>query len=126
MATVFEARHEEVGRRFALKFLRPNAIGVNGALERFQLEARAAGGLESEHVAATLDYGYTEQGVPFLVMELLVGETLASVLEREGPLPAGLRSILHHQARRGGHRSRALRLAQHHGVHGRRDPAREP
>jgi endoglucanase len=87
MAAVYEARHLVVNRRFAIKFLRVDLASQRGALERFQREATVAGGLEQENVAAVMDFGVTGDGAPFIVMEYLAGETLASLLRREGKLP---------------------------------------
>ncbi len=87
MAAVYEAQHTEIGRRFAVKFLRPDAlVDHQGVLERFQHEARAVGSLESENVAGAVDFGYTTKGIPYFVMEHLVGEDLATLLAREAPL----------------------------------------
>jgi len=86
MGWVFEARHELVKRRLAVKLLRPALAHRRDLLARFRDEAVAAGALESEHVAAALDLGFADDGVPFLVMEYLQGETLAALLAREGRL----------------------------------------
>ncbi len=87
MAAVYEARHLVVNRRFAIKFLRVDLAAQRGALERFQREASVAGGLEQENVAAVMDFGVAADGAPYIVMEYLAGETLASLLRREGKLP---------------------------------------
>jgi tRNA A-37 threonylcarbamoyl transferase component Bud32 len=87
MGVVYEAQHEIVRRRFAVKFLRPDYARRREFLGRFQREAEAAGALESEHIASAVDFGVAADGSPFIVMEYLVGEDLASLLAREGPLP---------------------------------------
>jgi serine/threonine-protein kinase len=87
MGVVYEAQHEIVKRRFAVKFLRPGFAQRREALGRFQREAEAAGGLESEHIASVVDFGIAADGSPYIVMECLLGESLASLLSREGPLP---------------------------------------
>lgn len=87
MGVVYEAQHAIVKRRFAVKFLRPDFARRRENLGRFQREAEAAGGLESEHIASVIDFGITAQGIPYLVMEYLVGESLATLLKREGRLP---------------------------------------
>ena len=87
MGVVYEAQHEIVRRRFAVKFLRPDYARRREFLGRFKREAEAAGGLESEHIASAVDFGIATDGSPFLVMEYLVGEDLASLLVREGCLP---------------------------------------
>ncbi|HKO51931.1 MAG TPA: protein kinase [Polyangiaceae bacterium] len=87
MGEVYEARHVVVGRRFALKFLHEHLARGSDSLSRFLREAQAAGALDSEHIAAVLDFDKAADGSPFLVMEYLAGESLATLLTREGPLP---------------------------------------
>src|SRR5262245_20130407 len=86
MGEVFEARHLVTTRRVAVKFLLSKYDANPKILERFQREARMAGGLEHPNVAAILDFGHSPEGAPYLVMEYLEGETCADLLEREGPL----------------------------------------
>ena len=86
MGVVFEAEDVKLGRRVALKAMRP-ALAMNpGARERFLREARAAAAVESDHIAAIHQVG-EENGVPFLVMPLLRGESLEDRLRRETRLP---------------------------------------
>jgi serine/threonine protein kinase len=87
MGTVYEAQHLVVKRRFAVKFLRSELAQRRDMLARFKLEAESAGSLESENVAAALDFGVTNQGAPYLVMEYLDGISLADLLSSHGPLP---------------------------------------
>jgi eukaryotic-like serine/threonine-protein kinase len=87
MGVVYEAQHAIVKRRFAVKFLRPDFVNRRESLGRFQREAEAAGSLESEHIASVVDFGITNDGSPYIVMEYLVGESLACLLRREGRLP---------------------------------------
>jgi eukaryotic-like serine/threonine-protein kinase len=87
MGEVYEARHVVVGRRFALKFLHGHLARGRDSLSRFMREAQAAGALDSEHIAAVLDFDTAADGSPFLVMEYLAGESLAALLKREGRLP---------------------------------------
>jgi serine/threonine-protein kinase len=87
MGAVYEAQHLVVKRRFAVKLLRPELAKNTEAIARFRREAEAAGALESEHVAAVIDFGEAPDGAPYIVMEYLVGESVAALLGREGPLP---------------------------------------
>lgn len=87
MGVVVAARHEELDRRVALKFLLPAAARAGDAKARFLREARAAVGLKSEHVARVLDVGTLESGAPYIVMEYLEGSDLRDLVERRGPLP---------------------------------------
>ncbi len=86
MGVVYEAQHAVVKRRFAVKFLRPDLADRRDLLTRFHREAQAAGALESENIAAAIDFGILADGTPYLVMEHLVGESLGSLLAREGCL----------------------------------------
>jgi tRNA A-37 threonylcarbamoyl transferase component Bud32 len=101
MGAVYEAQHTVVKRRFAVKFLRSDLAERRDILTRFQREAEAAGALESEHVAAALDFGIATDGTPYIVMEYLVGESLAALLAREGRLPIARAADLVAQAARG-------------------------
>ena len=87
MGVVYEAQHAVVKRRFAVKFLRAYLADRRDLLARFHLEAQAAGALESENIAAAIDFGVLTDGTPYIVMEHLVGESLGSLLAREGCLP---------------------------------------
>ena len=86
MGAVYEAEHLSVGRRVALKRLHPELANDSHAISRFQREARAAGASGHEHVVDVLDLGFAEDGAPYLVMELLVGESLAARLRRQRQL----------------------------------------
>ena len=101
MGVVYEAQHTVVRRRFAVKFLHPHLAERRDILTRFQREAEAAGALESENVAAAVDFGIVADGTPYIVMEYLVGESLAALLERERRLPLGRAADLVLQAARG-------------------------
>jgi serine/threonine protein kinase len=87
MGAVYEAQHLVVGRRFAVKYLHAELAREEETLERFRREARAAGALENENIVSIVDFGIAPDGIPYLVMEFLVGEDLSSLLLREGPLP---------------------------------------
>jgi endoglucanase len=101
MGVVYEAQHTVVRRRFAIKFLRRDLAERRDILSRFQREAEAAGALENDNVTAAIDFGITADGTPYIVMEYLVGENLACLLQREGRLPLGRAADLVAQACRG-------------------------
>jgi endoglucanase len=101
MGVVYEAQHTVVRRRFAIKFLRRDLAERRDILNRFQREAEAAGALENDHVTAAIDFSISDDGTPYIVMEYLVGESLAALLEREGRLPVGRAADLVCQACRG-------------------------
>src|SRR5512140_767646 len=101
MGEVYEAQHAGIGRRFAIKVLHPLLAGNQEAVARFQREARAAGGLENENIAAVVDMGNADDGTPFLVMEYLEGEDLGGLLVRGGPLSVPRSTYIAIQACRG-------------------------
>jgi Tol biopolymer transport system component len=85
MGEVYRSRDVRLGRQVALKLLLPDYAGDQDRLRRFRLEAEAAGLLNHPNVLAVFDVG-THEGAPYVVSELLEGETLRQRL-REGPLP---------------------------------------
>jgi eukaryotic-like serine/threonine-protein kinase len=76
MATVYEARHAEIGKRVAIKVLNAELAASTTVTERFIREARAAAAIESPYICAVHDVGRMEDGRPFLVLDLLQGESL--------------------------------------------------
>jgi len=86
MGAVFRATNLAIGKRVALKFLCREAALDRDAVARFQREAEAASTVESAHIVQIFDSGTTDDGRPFLVMELLRGEDLRQRLRREGRL----------------------------------------
>jgi len=87
MGSVYEARHELLGRRVAIKLLRAGREPDQRAQARLLREARAAGQVRHPNVVPVFDAGWHD-GLPFLVMDLLEGEDLASLLARRGRLAA--------------------------------------
>jgi eukaryotic-like serine/threonine-protein kinase len=85
MGAVFQATNTAIGKRVALKFLIDGAADDQAA-QRFQREAEAASLVESEHIVQIFDSGSTDDGLPFLVMELLQGEDLRHRLKSVGKL----------------------------------------
>jgi serine/threonine-protein kinase len=85
MGEVWDAKDEVILRNVAIKILKPEYMGDPGFLERFRTEARHAAKVNHEGIADVYDYG-EESGNAFLVMELVPGESLATILEREKSL----------------------------------------
>ena len=86
MATVYEAEHLGLGKRVAVKKLHSHLAVDATASARFLREGRAASQIKSPHVVDVFDVG-VEQGIPYLVMELLEGADLAAVLRERRKLP---------------------------------------
>ena len=86
MATVYRAHHKLVDRPCAIKVLNAQFAQDPTTRERFRRESRHAQRLAHPNIIEIFDQGETEEGVPFLVMELLQGSTLSDVLEK-GRLP---------------------------------------
>jgi len=84
MGSVYEAQNVAIGKRVALKFLRTPQGADAETRARFHREARAVSAVESAHIVQIFDTGETDSGEPFLVMELLQGEDLATRLKRLG------------------------------------------
>ncbi|HEV7567223.1 MAG TPA: protein kinase [Microbacteriaceae bacterium] len=82
MGEVWQATDLVIGRTVAIKILKDEYLGDPGFLERFRAEARHAALVNHEGIANVFDYG-EEDGSAFLVMELVPGEALSTILERE-------------------------------------------
>lgn len=87
MGWVFLAEHVDIRKKFAVKVLRPSLCRLNEAVSRFKREARAASSIGSQHIVDVTDFGQTNTGAAFFVMEHLAGEDLAKTLSREKRLP---------------------------------------
>ncbi|MRG58934.1 protein kinase [Agromyces sp. CFH 90414] len=82
MGEVWQATDLVIGRQVAIKILKDEYLGDPGFLERFRAEARHAALVNHEGIANVFDYG-EEDGSAYLVMELVPGEALSTILERE-------------------------------------------
>ncbi|MBK0420334.1 protein kinase [Leucobacter sp. CSA1] len=87
MGEVWKATDSIIGRTVAIKILKDEYMGDPGFLERFRAEARHAALVNHEGIANVFDYG-EEQGSAYIVMELVPGEPLSTIIEREGRLPS--------------------------------------
>jgi serine/threonine-protein kinase len=86
MGSVWVARHALLEHAMAMKFMDPSYVASAEARTRFEREARVAAHLNSQFVAQVQDYG-VERGTPYIVMELLEGESLSERLKRMGRIP---------------------------------------
>ncbi|TXD37662.1 serine/threonine protein kinase [Lujinxingia vulgaris] len=112
MATVFRAFDRTLGREVALKRLHPHLAKVAEHRARFEREARAVARLDHPGIVKIYDFSSPQTDDAYIVMELVDGESLATILERCGPLPAELAGVLIAKT------LRALDVAhQHHIIH---------
>jgi serine/threonine-protein kinase len=87
MGVVVLVEHIELRQRMAIKLMTPGVNHDPQNVERFVREARAAAGIQSEHVVRIFDVGTFDTGAPYMVMELLRGEDLGQLLTNVGRLP---------------------------------------
>jgi len=87
MGSVYLAEHVRMGRKDALKILSRRLAEDPDAIARFTREARNASFISHENVCEIYDFGETDDGLLFLAMQFVDGETLGDLMEREGPLP---------------------------------------
>jgi serine/threonine-protein kinase len=93
MGEVWRARHRLLIRPAAVKLIRRQALSTTSAdpellLRRFEREARATAALKSPHTVELYDFGATDDGTLYYVMELLDGLDLDTLVKRHGPVPA--------------------------------------
>jgi tRNA A-37 threonylcarbamoyl transferase component Bud32 len=95
MGEVYKATHRMLARPAAIKLIRTETLGAVDdeaaklAVTRFRREAEAAANLRSQHTVELYDFGVTEDGTLYLVMEFLDGMDLETMVRENGPLPAG-------------------------------------
>lgn len=93
MAVVYRARHTLVDRPVAVKIMNKQLASDTSLRERFRREAKNAAALAHPNIIEIYDYGETEDGAPFLVMELLDGAPLADYIGSEGMPAAEVASL---------------------------------
>src|SRR3984957_11129520 len=86
MGAVYEAVHVGVEKRFAVKLVKADSARAPDSAQRFTQEARAAARIGHPNLVEVFDLGVEDDGTLYMVMELLVGRSLADAL-RGGPLP---------------------------------------
>ncbi|MFW5739081.1 MAG: serine/threonine-protein kinase [Myxococcota bacterium] len=88
MGIVYEAEHQFLGRRVALKILHPRYLDRLEEFQRFLREARAVGAIGHRTIVEVFDAGFLDGTTPYLVMERLVGENLEEYIKRRNTLSA--------------------------------------
>lgn len=83
MSIVFQAKDLKLDKFVALKMLLPHLMTQNQSMQRFRQEAHSASSISHPNVVAIHNYGETETGQPFLIMDLVKGKSLSSVIKRE-------------------------------------------
>jgi hypothetical protein len=110
MGTVYLAEHVKMGRRAALKVMNPGMNQDPDAIARFNREAANASRLNHPNVCAIYDFGETPEGLIYLAMEFIEGESLTSLIEKNGTLAAPRAASIIHQA------ADALSVAHDYGI----------
>lgn len=108
IAEVWRARHLALNSYVAIKFLQGASAQNEATRRRFTTEAQVTAQLKSQHAVQVFDFGVTEEGQPYLVMELLEGETLGRRLERQGRLGVVETARLLGQSARALHRAHQI------------------
>jgi len=87
MGSVYRGKHVLMDKTVAIKVLRPSLASDDVVVARFSREAKAASRISHPHAVSVTDFGESENGVVFLVMEYLDGQTLKDLIRREGAMP---------------------------------------
>jgi serine/threonine protein kinase len=111
MGVVWAAHHLALDTEVAVKLIRPERVAADPALlARFEREAKATARIAHPHVVKVMDYGTVDGAVPYIVMELLQGFSVAELLERGGRLSVATAKSLLEQV------AGALESAHAHGI----------
>jgi len=110
MGTVYLAEHVKMGRKAALKVMNPGMNQDPDAIARFNREATNASKLSHPNICGIYDFGETAEGLIFLAMEFIEGDSLTAVIEKSGALAAPRAAGIIHQA------ADALQVAHDYGI----------
>ena len=108
MGRVYLAEHVKMGRQCAIKVLHPAMAGDADAIGRFNREAANASRIDHPNVAAIYDFGETPDGLLYLAMQYIEGETLTQLMRRSGALTPLRASDITRQAAEGLHAAHAI------------------
>lgn len=87
MSVVYKARHLFIKKLVAIKMLQAHLMGKTNAIMRFQKEAEAVATLDHPNLIHVWDFGVSESGQPYLVMDYLEGSSMSDLLQKHGSLP---------------------------------------
>jgi serine/threonine-protein kinase len=110
MGSVYLAEHVKMGRKAALKVMNPGMAQDPDAIARFNREAANASRLNHPNVCAIYDFGETTDGLIYLAMEFIEGQSLTSLIEKTGALTPPRAAAIIHQA------ADALQVAHDYGI----------
>lgn len=98
MGVVYRATHIHIDTEFAVKVLHPDLVANQSAIERFRREAKAAGRIHHPNAIQVTDFGVTKEGIVYLVMELVDGQSLRELLIMERTFEYHRAVAIMHQA----------------------------
>ncbi|MEE2903770.1 MAG: protein kinase [Myxococcota bacterium] len=87
MARLYRAKHKFLPQEFAIKFLFGEFAANPQIVTRFQREAQAVSKIKHPNIVQTVDFGQTDEGLPFMVMEFIEGASLSQYIAAHHPLP---------------------------------------
>ncbi|MEK6300516.1 MAG: protein kinase [Acidobacteriota bacterium] len=98
MGTVYRATRLLIGDSVAVKLLHPEQVADSLAVERFRREAQAAARLKHQNAVTIYDFGVSDDGLVYLVMELVEGRSLREIIKQQGPLTPTAATEIFNQA----------------------------
>ena len=101
MGQVYLAEHVKMGRKSAVKVMNPGMVNDADAISRFNREAANASRINHPNVAGIYDFGETSEGLIYLAMEFIEGESLTSLVEKSGALAPARAAEITRQAAEG-------------------------
>ncbi len=89
MSVVYKGIYEPLSKAVAIKLLKSHLVSDPQTFKRFQREAKTAGSLDHPNIVGVLDFGVTDQAVPYIIMDYLEGRSLSDILDQEGQIALG-------------------------------------
>lgn len=98
MGSVYKAHQIDIDRMVAIKTLHTSRIADSQVIQRFRSEAQAVSRVRHPNTVMLYDFGVSEEGVPYLVMDILDGQSFRQVIKDNAPLPLGRANYIFQQA----------------------------